>query len=73
MIKVDEVNDGVFQVVFTGIDLRLVSSAARRGNISRDAAMQGLLTFVVGVYGRAILSERSTNELEGKNEGMGRG
>ncbi len=73
MIRVDEVSDGVFQVAFTGIDLRLINRAARRVHVSRDDALQALLMFVVGVYSKAMILERSQDELERQDEGLGRG
>ena len=73
MIRVDEVSDGVFQVVFTGIDLRAVNCIAIRSHMSREAIVQGLLLFTILLYDKVDFSERSQDELDGKNEGMGRG
>jgi len=73
MIQVDEVNEGVFQVVFTGVDLRTISLAMKRMLIPTDKVLHGLLVFSVGVYSKALYSERSQDGLDGKNERVGRG
>ena len=64
MISVDEVNDGVFQVVFTDADLQTLSHAATRVVKSRDHVIRGLLMFVVGVYFKAMVLERSQDGLD---------
>jgi len=73
MISVDEVKGGVFQVVFTGVDLRMISLAAARIQIPLDDTLRGLLVFSVGVYSKALYTERSQDGLDRENEGMGRG
>ena len=52
MIQVDEVSDGVFQVVFTGIDLRMISRAAARIASGREQILRSWITFVVGVWNK---------------------
>ncbi|KKL07214.1 hypothetical protein LCGC14_2588250 [marine sediment metagenome] len=73
MIKVDEVNDGVFQVVFTDEELQMLSLASARILDSRDCVLQGWLAFVVSVWNKVEYLERSQDGLEGQNGGMGRG
>ncbi len=72
MIKVDEVSDGVFQVVFTGIDLRSLCKAARNINRSQDETLSGLIAIVVSCYEKCTFLERSQDELDRQDEGLGR-
>jgi len=73
MIKVDMIDAGVFQVFFTDGDLDTMVDICIGKNVSPDDVLRGLLMFCVGIYQKASLLERSQDELEGKNEGMGRG
>ncbi|KKM94976.1 hypothetical protein LCGC14_1192870 [marine sediment metagenome] len=59
MVKVDEVSEDVFQVVFTGIDLRSLSKAARNINGSKLSALAGMLAIVLCLFDHYINSERS--------------
>lgn len=72
MIKVDEVSDGVFQVVFTCDDLQVVSFVAARTVSSRDCVLRGWLAFVLNVFYKVDQTERNQDGLVGKDEGMGR-
>ena len=65
MIRVDEVSDGVFQVVFTGIDLREVNRISIRSHISREVIVKGLLSFIIPLYHKVDFLERSHDELDG--------
>jgi len=71
MIQVDEIKDGVFQVVFTGIDLRMMKRTSIRAHVSREAVVKGLLLFCILLYDKVKFVERSQDELDGKDEGMG--
>lgn len=73
MIRVDEVSDGVFRVGFTGIDLRTLNLASHIAHVSCDEVLQTLLGFLLDSYIEGFLPERIQDELEGKDEGMGRG
>ena len=64
MIKVDEVSDGVFQVAFTGIDLRSISHAAGRIVTGRDQVLHGWITFVVNVWEKVDFLEGSQDGLD---------
>ena len=73
MIKVDEVSDGVFQVAFTGIDLRAITRAARLKHNDRDTVVCFMLRTGVYKYYKGLYSERSQDGLDRENERVGRG
>ena len=64
MIQVDEVSDGVFQVVFTDEHLQTLSVVAARKVQGRDYALCGLLTFVVDIYDKVEILERNRDGLD---------
>lgn len=73
MIKVDEVSDGVFYVMISGIDLRSVDRMKHQVNLPRAEVLRGLIITCLWRTDKECLDERSQDELDGKNEGMGRG
>ncbi len=73
MIKVDSIDAGLFQVIFTDDDLDRLVDVCLVKNVSPDDLLRGLLMFAFEVYGVALFSERSPDELAREDEGMGRG
>jgi len=64
MIKVHEINDGVFHVRMTDPDLEIIGIASDRNSIPCDQLLQGLLTFVLGVYRKVLIQERNRDGLD---------
>jgi len=73
MIQVDSIDAGVFQVFITDGDLDTVIACCVRVDLPPDEILQGLLMFCIGVYSKALYTERSQDGLDRENEGMGRG
>ena len=72
MIHVDKVSDTVFQVAITGIDFRCLTRMMLRINVSSDEVVRGMLMICLWAGCQDSVSERSQDELDGKDEGMGR-
>lgn len=67
MIKIDEVSDGVFQVVFTEEDLGTLDAAATTVDVSRNDVLQTWLMFVIVIYDNVLVKGRNRDELERKD------
>ncbi len=59
MIEVKQVSDGVFQVTFTGIDLRTFCKYGRKMNRSKVGVLSDQLKILINEFDNSIVSERS--------------
>ncbi len=59
MIEVKQVSDGVFQVTFTGIDLRVFCKYGRKINKSKVGVLSDLMKILIIEFDNFIVSEGS--------------
>lgn len=73
MIKVKQLSDHLFAVDFSGDQLLLIQDAAAETPYTQSEVLFSLLLSVLRVDDKNILPERNRNELDRKDERVGRG